>query len=248
MKLSVSMCAVLIMLFMIPHLSSAALVQGIATDGNGNIVGDYWNEKIIYYIPIDSDSPPSGIYGVDGGGSVGRFPDSELASQVDGWLNMYIEFPRQFDYPAQMASVSFWWKDLDLEPDNDPDPFTETVRFSVWDSGSYIPITPVIDNTSDAAGNPFSITGDNDNRYITFNDVTSYLPESGSFKWLLEFTTAYDNSVLNGCDPLLWNTREKLSAKLETSPVPEPATMLLLGSGLVLVAGIGRKRIFKKKK
>ena len=34
----------------------------------------------------------------------------------------------------------------------------------------------------------------------------------------------------------------------DTNPVPEPATLLLLGSGLIAFAGIGRKKIFKKKK
>ena len=67
--------------------------------------------------------------------------------------------------------------------------------------------------------------------------------------YLLEFTSnvyfdeLWKDSETFGHNILLG---ELSGVQIKIDPVPEPATMLLLGSGLVGLAGFGRKKIFKK--
>jgi hypothetical protein len=54
------------------------------------------------------------------------------------------------------------------------------------------------------------------------------------------------NRVTSHTVPRAENEGNAFSVAGLTAPVPEPATMLLLGTGLIVLAGVGRKRFFKK--
>ena len=101
------------------------------------------------------------------------------------------------------------------------------------------------DETNDGVFTDFSLSGLTEVDFVVLGDCTgSYIlsgnPDFGATGGLIEIGLGFSNGTSN---LTLTRDQEIQNFSVDLNPVPEPATMLLLGTGLIGLAGVRRKVI-----
>jgi hypothetical protein len=188
--------------------------------------------NVNFFIPLTTAT--SGIFGTtvinSSGTTAGTTADT--GSGVASALSMFLMFS-PVTLPVQGATLTFTFVDLDLSGANDPAHFFETIRFYNQNGAPLTPLITSITQTGPCtASSFFCVSGNSTTQTIFFPDVSGIL--NNPFYIELVFGSQWNQRGTN--------TVESLTATLVTTPVPEPGTLMLLGTGIAGILGLRRRK------
>ena len=161
-------------------------------------------------------------------------------------LILDVDQNNRWDYAIPLVN-HYGWKDAD---GNYHDPYTAGRVYkvdSMWLSSDYQP-SPYTWTYNDTPVSLYKGTDTGWSGTWTWNETSGFDPKYNIIYSGANWDIA--DLAINGYLLVYWATatcgNDTIGGTVYPSPVPEPATMLLLGTGLIGLAGFSRKKLFNK--